>query len=73
MAEQNLTKNERTVMGYLSNSTVMQDDREQFLLSDFTDVVSPKLKGTLSSLQKKGMIELYGKDAYFDGRILKTK
>lgn len=65
---QSLNENEKKVLECMIENT---KDNGGFILDElgcFGEFTINQLKGYASSLQKKGLVEMYGRDSYNDGR-----
>lgn len=63
-----LNKNEKKVLECMIENTKCNDGFILDELSCLGEFTINQLKGYASSLQKKGFIEMYGRDSYNDGR-----
>lgn len=65
-----LNHNEKKVLECMIENTI---DNGGFILDElscFGEFTINQLKGYASSLQKKGLVEMYGRDSYNDGRAI---
>lgn len=65
-----LNENEKKVLECMIENT---KDNGGFILDELSclgEFTINRLKGYASSLQKKGFVEMYGRDSYNDGRVI---
>ena len=68
-----LTENELEVLQAIGENSKFYNEENQFMLDELKlSKSSAVIRGTVSSLQTKGLIEMYGNGYYFDGEITKT-